>query len=301
MDRAELAEFLRTRREALQPEDVGVPRTRRRRTGGLRREEVAELSSMSTDYYTRLEQQRGPRPSEQLLSAIARGLRLSPEEHAHLFQLVGYAAPGHVPHAEHINPGILAIFQRMTDTPAQIVSHLGETLAQNRLSVLLAGDQTGHTGLHRALAYRWFTEPAERSLFPSEDHARHGRTIAAQLLAAHTRDPADPRTSALVGELLTTSREFAAIWSGHPVIGPYCEPKRIDHPRIGSMELHGQTLLDPDQSQILIVFTAPPGTESHEKLELLRRLEARSSPREQWSADHPESRHSPPVRGSVTM
>jgi transcriptional regulator with XRE-family HTH domain len=87
MDRAELADFLRTRREALQPEDVGLPRTRRRRTGGLRREEVAALSSMSTDYYSRIEQQRGPRPSEQMLAAIAHGLRLSLDERDHLFRL----------------------------------------------------------------------------------------------------------------------------------------------------------------------------------------------------------------------
>ncbi|MFD3483257.1 helix-turn-helix transcriptional regulator [Streptomyces sp. NPDC058665] len=269
MDRADLADFLRTRREGLQPEDVGLPRTRRRRTGGLRREEVAHLSNMSTDYYTRIEQQRGPRPSEQMLSAIARTLRLSPAEHDHLCRLAGYPTPRRVPRTGRINPGMLAVFQRMEDTPAQIVNRLGETLAQNRLSTLLFGDQTRHTGPRRALAYRWFTDPAERSLLPPEDHARHGRTITAQLLATHTRAPADPRTAALVGELLRTSQEFAAIWSEHPVIGPYCDPKHIDHPRIGPLELHGQTLLDPDDSQLLTVFTAPPGTESHEKLKSL--------------------------------
>ncbi|GGJ91700.1 DNA-binding protein [Streptomyces camponoticapitis] len=273
MDRAELADFLRTRREALQPEDVGLPRTRRRRTGGLRREEVADLSNMSTDYYTRIEQRRGPRPSEQLLSAMARALRLSPDERDHLFRLAGYPVPRRVPRTDHINPGILAVFRRMEDTPAQIFSRLGETLAQNRLSTLLFGDQTRHTGPHRALAYRWFTDPAERSLLPPEDHARHSRTVTAQLLATHTRDPADPRTAALVGELLRTSQEFAAIWSEHPVIGPYCDPKHIDHPRIGALELHGQTLLDPDESQILTVFTAPPGTESDEKLKFLSVLD----------------------------
>ena len=93
VDRAQLASFLRTRREALQPEDVGLPRGPRRRTGGLRREEVATLSGMSTDYYSRLEQQRGPHPSEQMLAALARGLRLSLTERDHLFQLAGHAVP----------------------------------------------------------------------------------------------------------------------------------------------------------------------------------------------------------------
>ncbi|MCW2919952.1 MAG: transcriptional regulator [Actinomycetia bacterium] len=269
MDRAELADFLRTRREALQPEEVGLPRTRRRRASGLRREEVAVLSSMSTDYYSRIEQQRGPRPSEQMLAAIARGLRLSLDERDHLFRLAGYAAPKRVSRTDHVNPGILRIFDRMEDTPAQVVNHLGETLAQNRLSTLLIGDQTRHTGMARALAYRWFTDPAERQLFPVEDHTRHSRTVTAQLLAVHNRDSADPRVTALVDALLKTSTEFAGIWSEHPVLGPYCAPKRIEHPQVGPLELHGQSLVDPDQSQILTVFTAQPGSESHEKLQFL--------------------------------
>jgi hypothetical protein len=276
MDRAELADFLHTRRGALQPEDVGLPRTRRRRTSGLRREEVAALSSMSTDYYSRIEQQRGPRPSEQMLAAIARGLRLSPDERDHLFRLAGYATQKRVSRTDHVNPGMLRIFHRMEDTPAQIMNHLGETLAQNRYSTVLIGDQTRHTGMARALAYRWFTDPAERQPFPTEDHPRHSRTITAQLLASHTRDSADPRTTALVDALLNTSEEFAQIWSEHPVIGPYCEPKRIQHPQVGPLELHGQSLVDPDQSQILTVFTAGPGSESHDKLQFLSILGDRS-------------------------
>ena len=93
-DRAELADFLRTRREALQPEDVGLPRGARRRTAGLRREEVAALCGMSADYYSRLEQERGPHPSEQMLAAIARGLRLSLDERDHLFRLAGHPRRG---------------------------------------------------------------------------------------------------------------------------------------------------------------------------------------------------------------
>jgi transcriptional regulator with XRE-family HTH domain len=269
MDRTKLADFLRTRRQALQPEDVGLPRTRRRRTGGLRREEVAVLSNMSTDYYSRIEQQRGPRPSEQMLAAIAHGLRLSPDERDHLFRLAGYAPPQHVPRADHINPGMLRIFNRMEDTPAQIINHLGETLARNQFATLLLGDQTRHTGLARALAYRWFADPVERQLFPTEDHSRHSRTITAQLLATHARHSSDPRVSALVDVLLNTSAEFAELWSEQPVMGPHCAPKRIQHPRVGSLELHGQSLIDPDQSQTLTVFTAQPGSESHEKLQLL--------------------------------
>jgi hypothetical protein len=279
MDRAELADFLRTRREALQPDDVGLPRGRRRRTGGLRREEVAALSSMSTDYYSRIEQQRGPRPSEQMLASIARGLRLSLDERDHLFRLADYATPQRIARIDHINPGMLRIFDRMEDTPTQVMNHLGETLAQNRLATALIGDQTRHTGMARALAYRWFTDPAERQLFPAEDHAQHSRTVTAQLRAAHTRDSTDPRATALVDALLKASEEFAGLWGEHPVQGPYCAPKRIQHPHVGTLELHGQSLVDPDQSQILRVFTAQPGSESHEKLQSLSVLgdEARSN------------------------
>src|SRR5580692_8871838 len=121
MERVQLAEFLRTRREALQPEDVGLPRGPRRRTGGLRREEVAALSGMSVDYYSRIEQQRGPRPSGQILAAVARGLHLSLAERDHLFRLAGHAVPQRVLRADHINPGMMRILDRLEHTPARVV------------------------------------------------------------------------------------------------------------------------------------------------------------------------------------
>ncbi|MFD8964252.1 helix-turn-helix transcriptional regulator [Streptomyces sp. NPDC059568] len=273
MDRAALADFLRTRREALQPEDVGFPRGyRRRRTGGLRREEVATLAGMSTDYYSRIEQRRGPRPSEQMLTAIARALRLSSDERDHLFRLAGHATPHRITHGDRIAPGMLRIFERLDDTPAQVMNHLGETLEQNRLAITLLGNETGHTGMARSLAYRWFTDPSTRLLHPEADHARHGRAIAARLREAATRESKDPRTTALVDTLLSASDEFAAIWREHPVMSPYCAPKLIEHPQVGTLELHGQSLLDPARPQTLLIFTALPGTESEAKLHHLAAL-----------------------------
>src|SRR6187551_3784298 len=181
MDRALLADFLRTRREALQPEDVGLPRGSRRRTGGLRREEVAALSGMSADYYGRLEQRRGPNPSEQVLAALARGLHLSLEERDHLFRLAGHATPRRVRRGDHLNPGMMRILDRLEDTPAQVVSHLGETLRQTRPAVELLGDDSRHTGLARSLHYRWFTDLATRRLHPVEDHPTHDRLFTASL------------------------------------------------------------------------------------------------------------------------
>jgi transcriptional regulator with XRE-family HTH domain len=269
MDRVRLADFLRTRREALQPEDVGLPRGQRRRTGGLRREEVAALCGMSADYYSRIEQQRGPNPSEPMLAAIARGLHLSLDERDHLFRLGGHAAPPRVLRDDHINPGMMRVLDRLEDTPAQVMNHLGETLRQTRLAVALLGDESYYTGMARSLHFRWFTDPASRFIYPEEDHPMRGRLIAAGLHAAYARDGKGSRAAAMVDVLLAASPEFAVIWREHPVAGPYCEPMRVQHPRLGVLELNCQTLVDPDQAQALLVFTAAPGSESHEKLQLL--------------------------------
>ena len=162
IDRAGLADFLRRRREALQPEDVGLPRGARRHTPGLRREEVAALSHMSTDYYARLEQERGPQPSEQMLASIAQGLHLSHQERDHLFHLAGHTPPARGGSAAHISPGMLRVLDRLEDTPAEIVSELGETLRQTALGVALTGDTASLTGPEKSLGHRWFVDPAVR-------------------------------------------------------------------------------------------------------------------------------------------
>jgi transcriptional regulator with XRE-family HTH domain len=269
MNRAQLAEFLRTRREALQPEDVGLPRGQRRRTGGLRREEVAALCGMSVDYYSRIEQQRGPKPSEQILAAIARGLHLSLDERDHLFRLAGHATPQRVFRGDHINPGMMRIFDRLEDTPAQVMSHLGETLKQTRLAVALMGDHSLYTGMARSMHYRWFTDEASRLIYPAEDHPMHDRLFTSSLRDAHIRGGTGSPAAKIVDALLVASPTFAATWREHPVMGSYCAPKRIQHPQLGVLELHCQTLVDPDQSQTLLVFTAVPGSESYQKLQLL--------------------------------
>jgi transcriptional regulator with XRE-family HTH domain len=269
VDRSGLAEFLRKRREALQPEDVGLPRGARRRTSGLRREEVAALCDMSTDYYSRLERQRGPQPSEQMIAAMARGLHLSLDERDHLFVLAGHNAPRRSLRTDHVNPGMMRILDRLSDTPAEVISGIGETLIQTRLAVALVGDQTKYTGMARSLTYRWFTNPASRSIYPEEDHPMHGRVFTAQLRAVSTREGPRSRAAALAQRLLAQSPEFATLWADHEIGLHYTDEKRLLHPEVGLLTLNCQVLLDPDQSQSLLVYTATPGTESHEKLQLL--------------------------------
>jgi transcriptional regulator with XRE-family HTH domain len=269
IDRAGLAAFLRRRRASLQPEDVGLPRGQRRRTNGLRREEVASLCHMSTDYYARLERERGPQPSEQMIASIAQGLHLSLDERDHLFRLAGHNPPARGAVSDHISPGLLRILDRLGDTPAEIVTELGETLRQSPLGIALTGDTTQYTGPSRSLGYRWFADPASRELYAPEDHASLSRMFASGLREVVTLRGPDSRAAHYAGLLLAQSEEFRSLWNEHEVGIRPSEVKRFIHPEVGMLELHCQSLLDPDQSHRLLVYTAIPGSESYEKLQLL--------------------------------
>lgn len=269
IDRAGLAEFLRRRRESLQPEDVGLPRGQRRRTNGLRREEVASLCFMSTDYYARLERERGPQPSAQMIASIAQGLHLSLDERDHLFRLAGHNPPARGAASDHINPGLLRILDRLDDTPAEIVTELGETLRQSRLGIALTGDTTKYTGPARSIGYRWFTDPATRGLYAPDDHPLLSRMFVSGLRQVVTLRGPDSKAAHYASLLLEQSEEFRSLWDDHEVGVRPGEVKRFIHPEVGMLELSCQTLLDPDQSHHLLVYTAIPGTESHEKLQLL--------------------------------
>jgi transcriptional regulator with XRE-family HTH domain len=269
MDRAALADFLRHRREALQPGDVGLPVSARRRTPGLRREDVAALAAMSTDYYTRLEQQRGPQPSEQMLGSIARALRLTGDERDYLFQLAGHAAPAPAAASSHVPPALLRVLDRLDDTPALILSNLGEVLVQNRMAAALFGDRTGYTGLARSEIYRWFTDPAERLHYPEDDRARQSRAHVANLRAAHGSLGPQSRAGDIVRALQKESAEFTGLWERHEVARRFEDHKVLVHPELGEIEVDCQVLFTEDQSQALLVLTAPPRTEGYEKLQLL--------------------------------
>jgi transcriptional regulator with XRE-family HTH domain len=267
--RAELARFLRTRREALRPDDVGMPRARRRRTPGLRREEVAALAGISSDYYSKIEQPEGPVPSDQVLGALARALQLTLDERDHLFRLGGLTVPPRTAGDRHVNAGLGRVLARLADTAANVVTPLGETLVQTPLARALFGDETGFEGPSRSRIYRWFTDPAERARTPEIDHARHSESIVGHLVSASAHPSLARPVAALVRSLSERSDEFTVLWSRKPVPGLYCEAKTVLHPDVGEVRVYGQTLVDPDQQQTLTVFTAEPGSESDDKLALL--------------------------------
>ena len=169
------------------------------------------LAGMSVDYVVRLEQGRSSQPSTQLLGALARALRLSDDERDHLFHLAGHQPPPADGMARLARAGLVRLLDLLGDTPALVLSDLGEVLAQNRAAVLLTGDHTGFSGDRRYLVYRWFTDPAARAVAPgprSSEH--HARQLVADLRAAAGRRSGDPTVTGLVERLRAASPEFRA-------------------------------------------------------------------------------------------
>ncbi|MET8027754.1 helix-turn-helix transcriptional regulator [Streptomyces avermitilis] len=269
MQRDQLADFLRRRREAMRPSEVGIADGPRRRTAGLRREEVAMLAGMSVDYVVRLEQGRSSQPSVQLLGALARALRLCDDERDHLFHLAGHRPPPADGVARLARAGLIRMLDLLGDAPALVLSDLGEVLAQNRAALLLTGDLTGCSGDRRYIAYRWFTDPAARAVTPPEEQERHARQLVADLRAAAGRRTGDSTVAGLVDRLQAASADFRRLWAEHEVAVRRADRKTLLHPRVGRLLMDCQTLVTPDQGQQLLVLT-PADAETRERLELLR-------------------------------
>ncbi|SDH67454.1 helix-turn-helix transcriptional regulator [Pseudonocardia oroxyli] len=273
MHRDELADFLRRRRRAICPAEVGIAEGPRRRTSGLRREEVAMLAGVSVDYVVRLEQGRSSRPSTQLLGALARALRLSDDERDHLFHLSGHPSPPThgTDGARQARAGLLRMLDLVGDTPAMVMSDLGEVLAQNRMSVLLAGDATGFAGDRRYLIFRWFTEPGSRELAEPAARDHQSRSLVADLRAVAGRRAGDPDVEGLVARLRAASPEFRDRWAEHEVAVRRADRKTFRNPRVGALTMDCETLVTPDLRQELLVLT-PADAGSRERLDLLRVL-----------------------------
>jgi transcriptional regulator with XRE-family HTH domain len=267
---AELGAFLRSRRDRIRPADVGLSPGPRRRVPGLRRDEVAQLAGASVEYYIELERGAGSQPSEQMLAALARALRLTADERDHVYHLAGRPVPVPGGPAAHVHPGMLDLLTRLTSTPAQVITDLHVTLVQNPLAVALIGDQSGFRGPRASLVHRWFCDPESRRLYPEEDHETQSRAFAADLRAAAARrDAHDTEAGSLISELLDRSPEFARLWAEHDVAFRRDDRKRIIHPVLGLLEVNCLNLFSEDGRQRLLWFTPAVGTESADRLELL--------------------------------
>ncbi len=226
---------------------------------------------MSADYYTRLEQRRGPQPSEQMLASLARALRLDGDGRDHLYRLAGRNPPGPEAGGRFVAPALQRVLDRLEDTPALVLTWLGETLVMNTMAVALLGDRSGYRGLARSEVYRWFTDPdGARQIYPPEDHERQSRAQVSSLRAAYGVLGPRSRAGEIVRALERESPEFAAIWQRHEVGRRFEDHKVLLHPQAGPIGLDCQALFTEDQSQCLLVLTAPPRTDAAEKLALLR-------------------------------
>ncbi|MEU5425488.1 helix-turn-helix transcriptional regulator [Streptomyces olivoreticuli] len=270
IDRAELADFLRRSRERLRPQDVGLPVGPRRRTPGLRREEVAQLAGMSADYYIRLEQARGPQPSPEMLAALARALRLSADERDHLHLLAGRRPPAGRTSGDHVSPGLLHLLDQLPATPVQVISDLGDVLVQNAMARTLLGGVCEVSEHGRNVVWRWFTDPGQRAAYPADEHGYYSRLHVADLRAAVGRRAGDTAATRLVERLREASEEFGALWELHEVAVRRASRMRVLHPLIGPVDLDCQVLLAPEGDQRVVLYTPPAGSDTAERLALLK-------------------------------
>ncbi|MGW1376487.1 helix-turn-helix transcriptional regulator [Streptomyces sp. NPDC002446] len=273
---AELGHFLRTRRARLQPEDVGlVSYGARRRVPGLRREELAQLAGVSVAYYTRLEQGQSHNASEGVLDALARALRLTADERAHLRALARPARARRRPAVRHdkVRPGVRQLLTAMAGVPAVALGPRFEVLAWNRLGhALTAGhldfDSPGRP-LDRPNAQRLlFLDPHTRELYPDRD--LEVRRAVSALRVAAGQYPDDPQLTELIGELSMKSAEFSDLWSRHAVSNCTFGTKRFHHPLVGHLELDFEMMHTPDGSgQGVLMYAAAEGSPSAAALRLL--------------------------------
>jgi transcriptional regulator with XRE-family HTH domain len=276
MDKQELGAFLRSRRERLRPEDVGLPSGSRRRTPGLRREEVAVLAHISIEYYVRLEQGRAPRPSGEVLAGIAGALLLTDAESDHLHVLAGTAPSRTGLHRRDVRPSILALLERLPETAAFVTSAAFEVLAWNDLAAALMENFAALTPADRNLARRAFLGPASpgATLYGVSDATEFRQHVVMELRSTLARYPSDPAVTDLVAELREGSAEFARLWERHDVRAAPMLTKTFRHPVVGEITVDCDSLALSDRDQHLVLYTAPPGSRDAEALALLNVLGA---------------------------
>jgi transcriptional regulator with XRE-family HTH domain len=278
MDKQELGAFLRSRRERLRPEDVGLPSGSRRRTPGLRREEVAVLAHISTEYYVRLEQGRAPRPSGEVLAGIGGALRLTDAESDHLHVLAGTAPNRTGLHRRDVRPSILALLERLPRTAAFVMSATFEVLAWNDLAAALMEDFAELAPRDRNLARRAFlgSPRADTTLYGVSDAAEFRHHVVMELRSTHARYPSDPAVTGLVDELLDGSPEFARLWARHDVQPAPMLTKTFRHPVVGEITVDCDSLTLTDRDQHVVIYSAPLGSRDAEALALLNVLGAKA-------------------------
>ncbi|MFI8987990.1 helix-turn-helix transcriptional regulator [Streptomyces antimycoticus] len=269
MATTEFGQAVRRWRDRVPPEAAGLPSGGQRRAVGLRREELAMLAGISVDYVTRLEQGRASHPSTQIVEALARALRLSGTERAHLFRLAGLAPPGPETVPAYITPSVQRLLDRLTGTPVAVSDASWTLLMANPPYAALRGDPSRWRGNERNGVWRHFVGEDSGSRQTHEDRGEFQAALVADLRTAAARYPADQRLRRLVAELRANSERFAELWDSGTVGHHEASRKTIDHPGVGTLTLDCDVLTVAGSDLRIVVYTAEPGTEDAERLALL--------------------------------
>ncbi|WP_250009774.1 helix-turn-helix transcriptional regulator [Actinoplanes sp. M2I2] len=269
--RLELAAFLKNRRERLDPRELGLPHNGRRRTPGLRRQEVAQLAGMSVDYYTRLEQARDLHPSVAVLDALTRALRLTSTERDHLHRLArAVPATRRAPATELVRPSLLRVVTGAEPNPALVLGRSYDVLAWNRTAAALIADFDSIPPARRNMARLFFLETGMRTRYAEWEHV--ARDTVAFVRSAAARYPDDPAMAGLIAELLAESADFRRLWPRLDVQERTVGTKRFVHPQVGPVVLDYETLAVPESDLTLIVYSAPVDSPGQAAIELLGAL-----------------------------
>ncbi|WP_110036874.1 helix-turn-helix transcriptional regulator [Nocardia neocaledoniensis] len=271
MDRAELATVLRSARSRLSPADAGLPAGARRQVPGLRREEVASLAGVSVDYIVRLEQGRGPKPSDQVLGALTRALRLTDVDRDLVYRLAGAEPPqaGRIPLV--IRPSVQRLLDRLADLPVLVLSAKSDILAWNPLSAALLGDFSAIPPARRNIMWQRFLGTGMgRVVMTPEEADSNAAACVGCLRAVKATYPDDPGLTRLITELRTGSTEFESHWLAGRSSTMHSLTKTIAHPDLGTLTLDCDAMHVPDTDQTIIIYSAPPNTPTATALDLLR-------------------------------
>ncbi|MFG2138301.1 helix-turn-helix transcriptional regulator [Streptomyces sp. NPDC048650] len=269
MATAEFGKAVRRWRDRVPPEAAGLPARGQRRAAGLRREELAMLAGISVDYVTRLEQGRATNPSTQVVEALARALRLSEEERAHLFRLAGLAPPGPETVPTYLTPSVQRLLDRLTETPVAVFDATWTLLVANAPYAALMGDPSARRGNERNGVWRHFLGPGTGARRTPQAQGDHEAALVADLRAAAERYPADRWLQRLIAELRAGSGRFAELWVTAAAGRHGASRKTIDHPQVGPVTLDCDVLTVAGGDLRIMVYTAEPGTEDAERLALL--------------------------------